>query len=220
MSLISIFANKPALTFEGLSGDFQNAAYHFDAIARFNTDLSATYTSYPIEFGADLQDSAYNNPNKMTIFGYTGSRSLRISDFNNLPEVAASDLSGVIGNQGSALANVLGGIAGGAAASYLAGTDKTRAAATMNFLVSLKERFETFTVQTGLIILPGMKIDRLTTVTDRGNETGLEFICELSQRRVSGEEERRIGNVGNLSPNDPARNMGAPILNRGRVAFG
>lgn len=213
--MISIFTNTPAITFENIQGDQQpSVGYHFDAILRYSVDQRAMFTSYPIEFGADLQDHAYNEPDKMLIYGVTGSREMRFS-INQLPEIGAEALIGNINNPVlSAVAGVL------VDAGYLGGNTETRAGATLQFLTDLKQKFTTFTVVTDLLKIPNVKIDRIINDVNTENETGLEFIVELSQLRMPGAESNNEGVVPNLPDGDPAKTQAASLVDRGLVSLG
>ena len=215
--MISIFEHRVPVRFTGLEGDPQpGVAYHFDAIARLNMDLSTTYTSYPIQFGADVQDSAYNNPDKLIIVGYTGAKELRFS-VNQLPELGAS---AVVGNINNAGVSAVAGIVAEASSAWL-GSDEaqTRPQATLEFLKELKEGFRVFDVITELMIYRRMKIDRITSEINETNESGLEFILELSQLRMAGLAPQAKSQALDLPESDPARTQSAPILERGLISF-
>lgn len=213
--MISIFTDNPAVSFQGIEDDPQlDVAYHFDAILRYTVDQRSIYTSYPIEFGADVQDHAYNSPDKMLLYGVTGSQELRFS-VNQLPAIGAAAVVGAINDP--VVSTVAGFLAD---VGYLAGNNQTRGGSTLNFLRLLKQRFATFTVVTDLLSIPNVKVDRIINEVNTQNETGLEFIVELSQLRVTGDE----ANPGNLIPNlpdeDPAKTMASALLDRGRIALG
>lgn len=218
MSLLSIFTNEPPVQLVNLSDPERSELgvnYHFDAIAKYNLEQSSVYSSYPIEYGADIQDHAYINPKKVTIYGYTGSRELRFS-VNQLPALGAS---AVIGNVNNPALSTAAGVAGDVFvnSSFLGGDSQTRPASTLDFLTRLQEKFITFTLQTNLIQIPFMKVDKINTEVNTENETGLEFIVELSQQRYVG-ETFADNNIENLPGNDPAKTQAAPIIERGRVA--
>lgn len=219
MSLVSIFVNKPPVTFDSPTDPdgrvLVSANYHFDAVVKYNLDLSARYSRYPIEYGADIQDHAFNEPTKVLVYGYMGSRSLRMS-VNQLPEFGAS---AVLGNANNETLSTAAGIAGdiGVNTGALAGEEQLRPANTFGFLKELKERFATFTFVSDLVSFPYMKIDRLTSEINEENEAGLEFIVELSQLRYSGELPTE-NNIDGLPESDAAKTQAAPLIERGRIA--
>ncbi len=218
--MISIFPKKP-LEFSRLSGDLQDAAYHFDAIVKIHAEQTTSRTRYPVEFGVEMSDHAYHEPTKITVYGYTGSKELRISltSVNQLAEFGASAIVGRIDN---AILSAAAGAAAGivkANSSFLAGSQNTRGVATLDFLTAINQRFETFDVVTGLMGFKSMMIDKLTTVTTPENETGLEFILEMSQQFVVGEESDIEFLGDDPTDIDPARLQSAPLLDQGRIAF-
>ena len=221
MSLVSIFTSKPPVRFDSLSDPDNRelgVGYHFDAIARYSLDLRAKYTSYPIEIGADVQDHGYNEPDKVVLYGYTGSRELSLSVIQ-LPALGASALVGNINNpELSAAAGIAGDVL--ANSSFLAGDAQTRGGATLEFLKDIKEQFLTFTFVSGMISIPYKKIDAINSEINETNETGLEFVVEMSQVRFSGEGAEESHVTQDLPLDDPARTQGATLLERGRVALG
>src|SRR5690625_6182822 len=62
--MISIFP-RTALELVNIKDDAQVAAYHFDAVTEYKLDAKTRYTRYPIEYGVDIQDHAYNEPTKL-----------------------------------------------------------------------------------------------------------------------------------------------------------
>lgn len=218
MSLVSIFVNKPPIQFSDLS-DPENRElgvdYHFDAIPRYNLEMSVSRSKYPLEFGADAQDHASINPSKVTLYGTTGSRELRFS-VNQLPALGASALIGSVNNP---VLSAAAGIAGDVLAnsSFLGGEEQTRGGATLTFLKDIMEKFLTFTLVTELISIPHMQIDSISTEVNTDNETGLEFVAELSQQRFTGEtaEESNV----NLPEDDPAISQAESLIERGKVAI-
>lgn len=207
--MISIFPRQPLEIINVEDDVLGSLAYHFDAIMKINTELSATYTSYPVEFGVDMQDHAYNNPDTITIYGYTGSKELSISA-TDLPGLGVAAVVGKINNPYLSAAVGIG-------AEFLAGDESTRGAETLDFLKELKESFTRFDVVTDLIKITGLKIDTITTEASPENETGLEFIVVMSQQFSSDEEF--INDTTKFIGDDPGSIMGAGVEDRGRIAL-
>jgi len=211
--MISIFP-RTALELVNIKDDAQVAAYHFDAVTEYKLDAKTRYTRYPIEYGVDIQDHAYNEPTKLVVYGYMGSTTLRMS-VNQLPGLGASAVVGGINDP------VVSAVAGIAGAAYEAGTRETRGGTTLMFLERLKSKFIRFDVQTDLTLIPSLKIDNIHVPVKPETENGLEFVVEMSQLFVVGDESPSAlqFDVDDVSKIDAATLQNAAMVDRGRVSL-
>lgn len=215
--MISLFPTRNPFEITNIVNDPQGGeiAYHFDAVVRYRMHATTTYTSYPIEFGANPGDHAFLNPVSLTMYGYQGSRELLISK-NVKRGLAELGASAVVGNINNPVLSAAAGIG----ASFLAGAGGHRGATALELLQKLRESFSRFDVQTGLVLIKGLKIDSIFTDVTPENETGLEFVVQMSQLFEVGGPEIGAFTARQIEEADPAQLQAAAVVNRGRVSLG
>lgn len=160
MSIINLFT-KQAPTIAG---------YQFDAILEDTLDVSVEWTVYPVESGVNVNDHRIIQPVRWTMTGAVSNNPLKVQ----LTDFLAGGLSNLTNNPYVAAV-------AGLAAGFLAGSNETRASATLEFLINLMRTGEPFAVDAGDIQLQNMVISRIGRTKDITNETGLIFVCELQE---------------------------------------
>ena len=208
MSIVSIFSRPPPLL---LKPDAVDEGFSFDAIVRVNAEMKSTYTDYPVEYGANMQDHAYIEPDAITIEGFIGSKELGF----NPAELGVSALVGNIDNE---YISAIAGVGAEISAGFLAGEEQTKPQATLSKLLELRDSFAECDVVTDLRWFTKMSIDSITYEATIENETGLEFKIEMSQNRKAGIDSNLI-NAAGLGDDDLARIQGARMADRGGVSL-
>lgn len=197
MSIINIFTRKAPTI----------AGYSFDAVLEDTLDVSVSITSYPIESGVRISNHRIFNPFKWTMTGAIS---------NNPVKVQLTDfLGGALSNLTD---NPIVSTVAGLSAGWLAGSDETRAGATLDFLLWLMSEYDPFDIDTGDIILKNMAITRLSRTKEPRNENGLEFIVELQEvielDRIAAGDQRWVYQLRN---GDPSQSALARTLNKGQL---
>lgn len=161
MSIVNLFTRGAAPTIGG---------YSFDAVLEDTLDISVELTSYPVESGARVNDHRIINPIKWSLTGAVSNNPLTptITDF----------LGGTLSNLTN---NPYVAAVAGLSASWLAGSEETRASTTLQFLIGLMMTGDPFYVDAGDIQLDNMVITRLSRGKDPSNENGLIFVAELQE---------------------------------------
>jgi hypothetical protein len=199
MSIISIFTRTPPRL-----GSGENVV-EFDAIFEDRLSQSVEYTSFDIEIGAQPTDHGIIQPVEWVIRGGVSNNPL----FPSVTDFAGGFLSTFFDS--SVLAAV-----GGMSAGFLAGSDQSRAGATLDFLFGLMIARQPFDVDTGDRQLAGMVITEVSRIKTPENENGLEFQAAL---RELGTIATTIGNnqpkAENLPADDPAATQAAGLVDKG-----
>lgn len=183
----------------------------FDAKLEGITTKSVYLTSFPVEFGANVNDHAILMPNRYLLTGAV----------SNNPLGLGLDDIGMMG--AGALATAVGGIGGAAisavSAYLLSGGDETRVSTAWASLTSIMEARAKFDLDTGKEIMRDMMIIRLDERTRPENEDGLVFIAELQQVRIGRSQVGQgVTSADQLMKNDPVTTQGAPVVNTGESA--
>lgn len=197
MSIINIFTRQAPTI----------AGYSFDAVLEDTLDVSVSITSYPIESGVRISNHRIFNPFKWTMTGAIS---------NNPVKVQLTDfLGGALSNLTD---NPIVSTVAGLSAGWLAGSDETRAGATLDFLLWLMSEYDPFDIDTGDIILKNMAITRLSRTKEPRNENGLEFVVELQEvielDRVAAGDQRWVYQLRN---GDPSQSALARTVNKGQL---
>lgn len=197
MSIINIFTRQAPTI----------AGYSFDAVLEDTLDVSVSITSYPIESGVRISNHRIFNPFKWTMTGAIS---------NNPVKVQLTDfLGGALSNLTD---NPIVSTVAGLSAGWLAGSDETRAGATLDFLLWLMSEYDPFDIDTGDIILKNMAITRLSRTKEPRNENGLEFVVELQEvielDRIAAGDQRWVYQLRN---GDPSQSALARAVNKGQV---
>lgn len=197
MSIINIFTRQAPTI----------AGYSFDAVLEDTLDVSVSITSYPIESGVRISNHRIFNPFKWTMTGAISNNPVKVQ----LTDFLGGALSNLTDNP--AVSTVAGLSAG-----WLAGSDETRAGATLDFLLWLMSEYDPFDIDTGDIILKNMAITRLSRTKEPRNENGLEFIVELQEvielDRIAAGDQRWVYQLRN---GDPSQSALARTLNKGQL---
>lgn len=200
MSIMSIFSRKAP----------QIGEIRFDAVLEGATSKSVTVTEYPVEFGANVNDHAFNNPNRYVLSGLISNSPLGF-------DITDAALLGT-GLLSSAVGGITGAVIGGVAAYALAGSDQTRAATAWAQLTALMNSKQKFSLQTPHEILEDMQIIRLDERTVPENEDGLAFIAELRQQITVRTQmvEAGVESQSQLRQGDRSYNQAAPNQQTGQ----
>ena len=160
MSIVNLFT-KQAPTIAG---------YSFDAVLEDTFEATVEVTTYPVESGVRVSDHRILQPFKWSMVGAISNNPLKIqiTDF----------LGGALSNLTN---NPLVATIAGLSAGFLAGSDETRASTTLQFLITLMQSGDPFTIDAGDITLHNMVITRLSRTKDPTNENGLIFIADLQE---------------------------------------
>lgn len=197
MSIVNIFTRQAPTI----------AGYSFDAVLEDTLDVSVSITSYPIESGVRISNHRIFNPFKWTMTGAIS---------NNPVKVQLTDFLG--GTLSNLTDNPIVSTVAGLSAGWLAGSDETRAGATLDFLLWLMSEYDPFDIDTGDIVLKNMAITRLSRTKEPRNENGLEFVVELQEvielDRISAGDQRW---VYQLRSGDPSQSALARTLNKGQL---
>jgi hypothetical protein len=197
MSLLNIFVSKAPTI----------AGYEFDAVLEDTFEASVELTGYSIELGARVSDHRIVNPFKWSIVGAVSNTPLNAS---------------VLDFAGGALSNffdsgILSAVSG-LSAGFLAGSDETRASATLNFLITLMTTGEPFDIDAGDIQLKNMVIARLRRTKDPENEGGLIFEADLQEYpTLQTTLSKNQPSVSVLNPADPSVSQCGALQNIGEI---
>lgn len=197
MSILNIFTRQAPTI----------AGYSFDAVLEDTFEATVNITTFPIESGVRVSDHRILNPFKWTITGAISNNELKtqLTDF----------LGGALSNLTD---NPLVSTIAGLSASFLAGSDDTRASSTLDFLITLMQSGDPFDIDAGDIFLKNMVITRLSRTKEPRNEGGLEFVAELQEMITLD----RISRVFQCTPNqlredDPSQSGIAGVIKKGQA---
>lgn len=164
MAIINIFTKqKPEFNIGG-------AIITFDAVFEDVIEGGVEFTQFPIEIGATATDHGVILPNRYTITAAVSNNPLDV----NVLDVAAGVLSNAIDSTVLNQFNVF-------LASFLSGSNETRAGSTLETLFSLMYSREPFDVNAGDVTLQSMVITNITRTKTAENEGGLVFTAELQE---------------------------------------
>ncbi|WP_277593603.1 phage baseplate protein [Pseudomonas chlororaphis] len=197
MSIINIFTRQAPTI----------AGYSFDAVLEDTLDVSVSITSFPIESGVRISDHRIFNPFKWTMTGAISNNPVKVQ----LTDFLGGALSNLTGNP---IVSTVAGLSAG----WLAGSNETRAGATLDFLLWLMSEYDPFDIDTGDIILKNMAITRLSRTKEPRNESGLEFVVELQEvielDRIAAGDQRWVYQLRN---GDPSQSALARAINKGQL---
>lgn len=181
--------------------------FEFDAVFEDDFESSVTLTGYPIELGARAADHRIIQPKKSTMTIGIGNSTLspQLSDF-----IGAA--SYVDTNSGLLAAGL------GLSAGFLAGSEETRAATTLEKLLEIQSRGEPFDLDSGDIQLLNMTITRISRRRNAETEDGLVAVVEMQELPTL---ETVISNnspkLSQLNPNDPSYTQAGGAVDKGEV---
>lgn len=198
MAIINIFTNQAP----------QIAGYQFDAVLADTFEASIELTRYPVESGVKVADHRIINPMKYYLTGAIGNNPLKVIDARSFIDIGVSALASV---------NPLSAMVGGMMASFLAGSQLTRASGTLEFLMNLLIAGQPFDVDAVDIQLQDMVLTKLSRDKTPENETGLIFVAEM-QELVSLDRlpTKTQPSQDQLPDNDPAKAAAASDVNLGQ----
>ncbi len=201
MAIINIFTKQnPSL---GI-GD---VAVEFDVVFEDTLDASVEYTQFPIEIGANATDHGIVLPARYTLSGGVSNNPLSVS----LVDLALGATSNIID---SGIFNTFGAFL----ASFLSGSNSTRAGSTLEFLLNLMYARQPFDVDAGDVTLQNMVITNITRTKNAANEGGLEFIAEMQELPlISTVITRNQPGQSVLRAGSPEATQATALINGGQV---
>lgn len=204
MSIISLFTRQSPTI----------AGYQFDAVLEDSFEASVELTRYPVESGVNVADHAIIQPLRYYMIGSISNNPLKIFDKAGLISLAAGSLSNLAGNNPYVAAAA--GMAG-ITASFLAGSEKTRASATLEKLLDILAARLPFDVDAVDIQLKNMVLTRLSRDRDPENENGLIFVAEMQELvQLDRLKDTAQPNQDQLADGDPAKAGASATMNNGQ----
>lgn len=200
MSVITLLS-KTNPTIDGLS---------FDATLSQNFESEIEVTQIPVESGVTFSDHRIYKPRSLTMTMAIGSQEL----IPQLTDFLAGGLSNLTRNSGIISA------AAGLSAAFLAGSQGTRASTALLTLLDMQANGYPATVDTGMITLSNMVIQRIRQTRTPENETGLEVEITMVEMVTL---ERLPGTTGQpkqaqLSSTDVSSTSITATVKRGLIA--
>lgn len=195
MSIVSIFT-RSAPTIAG---------FEFDAVLEDTFEASVDLTGFTIELGARASDHRIIKPFTWSLVGAVSNNPLRtsITDF----------IGATVPGAGGVLSAVTGLSSG-----FLAGSQETRASATLDFLITLMVTGEPFDIDAGDIQLTNMVVGRIRRTKNPANEGGLIFEADLQEYPTLETVLRKNQpNNDQLREGDPSKSQSSATLNLGEL---
>jgi hypothetical protein len=199
MSLITLFT-KTAPTIGGVE---------FDAVLEDTLEAPVTFTDYPIESGARAVDHGIIEPYRYTML-------VAVSD-NPLRPLFTDFAGGILSNFFDS--NILSQIAG-ISAGLLSGSNSTRGASALEFLLGLRVSRASFDLDAGDIILKNMVVTNVRRTKTPENEQGL--FAEISLQELPTLDTiftPQAPKQSQLRDGDPSKSQVATALDKGEVAI-
>lgn len=197
MSVVNIFT-KQAPTIAG---------YSFDAVLEDTFEATVELTTYPVESGVRVSDHRIYQPMRWSLVGAVSNNPLKVQ------------LTDFIGGGLSNLANDNPWVAAvaGLSAGWLSGSDETRSSTTLQFLITMMQLGDPFTVDAGDITLKNMVITRVSRTKDATNEQGLIFVADL-QELITLDRLATVGHptTSQLRDGDPSQSAAARLVKKGQ----
>lgn len=201
MSVVTLFTRKPPTLGGG------DAVIEFDAIIEDRLSASIEYTRFPIEIGAMATDHGIVQPIFWSLRGAVSNNPL----FPSVTDFAGGVLSNFFDSGVVAAAS-------GMSAGFLAGSDQTRAGATLGMLLSLMIARAPFDVSAGDIDLTNMVIKGVSRVKNATNENGLMFDALLMELpTIATTILNNQPRPESLPDDDPAKTQAAADADRGET---
>ena len=201
MAIINLFTRQqPSFLVGG------NAALEFDAVFEDTLEAGVQYTQYPVEIGGQASDHGIIQNARYTI---TASVS------NNPLSLSVTDLAfGLASN----FLDEAGVLFGGFLASFLAGSNSTRAGATLEALFNLMYARTPFDVFIGEATINNMVITEIVRTKNPANEQTLEFTATLQELpSLATVISRFQPGQQFLQAGQPEQTQSTALLNKGEV---
>lgn len=199
MSVISVFTRKPPVLGSG------DNIVEFDAVLEDRLSQSVEFTRFPIELAAMATDHGIIQPVFWSLRGAVSNNPL----FPSLTDFAGGFLSNFFDS------GVLAAV-GGMSAGFLAGSDQSRAGATLSFLLGLMIARQPFDVDAGDIQLSNMVVTDIDRIKNPENENGLEFQALLMELpTIATTVSKNQPKVENLPDDDAAKTQAAAEAAKG-----
>ena len=192
MSLISLFT-RSSPTLAGIT---------FDAILESTFTASVEFTGYTIEAGAKAADNGIILPQTY---------SLIVAVSNNPLTLYPTQFVGALGSGGTS--STIAGLASG----LLSSSPEFRTSEVLQQLLDIMVKRETFSVDTGKIILNNMVITSISETTTPQNETGLFAEVSLQELPTLTTIVSRglEPNQTQLRDGDPSKSQAAKLIDKG-----
>lgn len=197
MSIVTLFT-RTAPSLGGLQ---------FDAVLEDTFEASVEWTDYPIESGARAIDHGIIQPKKWSLIGAVSNNPIKPT----AQGIAAGVASNFVGGNLIAAAGTAATIA-----SFVAGSEDTRASEALTKLLEIMNNRESFTIDAGDIQLQDMVISKISRTKDPENENGLIFEAEL-QELATLDTVLRNNQPGQdqLNPGDESASQAAADTDKG-----
>jgi hypothetical protein len=160
-----------------------------------------------VESGVKVSDHRIIQPVKYSIVGAVSNNPLKVTPIDSLAGWLSNALpdSGVIAT------------AAGISASFLSGSDSTRASTALEFLIEMIPTGEVMTIDAVDIQLSNMIVTKISRTRDPENENGLIFVADLQELisldRLPNQNQPTQGQLPN---GDPAKSAAAATVNKGQ----
>lgn len=182
------------------------AGYQFDAVLEDSIEASIELTRYPVESGARVNDHRIINPVTYYIVGAVSNNPLKPI----ITDIAGGGISNITSNP--IVSTIIGMSAG-----FLAGSNRTRSSATLEFLFELLTSGQPFDIDTVDMQLKDMVLTKVSRSRDPENENGLIFIAEAQELiSLSRLPEMLNPSQDQLNDGDPSKTSAAAAVNRGQ----
>lgn len=219
MSIVGVFTRAQP-TIGGL---------YFDASIEETTEMISEVSEFPIESGALGSDNVAQRPLVITMVVGVSDNPFRAlsAAANDIPggslvgSIGGIAVGGVVGQLGSAAAEVAGVVGQAANAAYAAGQAETRSLSVLEEMRAIQRAGLWVDVVTAKGKTYSRCLIRSTRQdTNKENEQGLEMTVELVQPLTVGDDPYQKGtDKDELAPDDPVSTQGQPFVELGEVPF-
>lgn len=183
----------------------------FDVIFQDTLESTVELALYPLEIGADAADHRIILPKMYSLTGAVSNTPLTIG-LETLESIGVEALSSLFS---SSIASEVAGLAAG----FLAGSDDTRASATLSMLLAIQASGEPFDLTTGYINLSNMTILSIRSTRTPRTEGGFTFTADLQEMpRVETVLRQNTPTNDQLRDGDPSGTQASPVANQGEVS--
>jgi hypothetical protein len=199
LAALNLFPKTPSFSVGG-------GVISFDAVLEDTLEAEVTYPAFPLEIGANATDHGIIQPILWSIRGAVS---------NNPLSAGVREITGIVTNFFDPTAAIA---VAGLTSAFLAGSDATRAGATLQLLLGLMYQREPFDIDAGDIQLSNMVITNISRTKTAQNETGLEFVAELMELPlISTVISSNQPGQSILPAGDPAQTQATSLQEKGEV---